>query len=253
MDAERQASPARVRRTQSSRRQDAERRILEAAVKLIGEQGIINTTFEEIGAEARCSRGLPRHYFGSKENLLVRIAKDITDQFMAALQSAEFQKADGLDKVIICLRVYLEAMKRREIARALMFMRAESVIAPAPLREAIEAGNKALFAILADGIREGQATASVRADFDPDTYSGLIGGGIRGITTLYLSDPGTWDFDKVSKVCEEFIQWTRVMLSPVSDTGRLRRLEDENAKLKRLLAEAMLDNAMLKDVASKKW
>jgi len=30
-------------------------------------------------------------------------------------------------------------------------------------------------------------------------------------------------------------------------------LEDENAKLKKLLAEAMLDNAMLKDVASKKW
>lgn len=33
----------------------------------------------------------------------------------------------------------------------------------------------------------------------------------------------------------------------------LKTLEDENAKLKKLLAEAMLDNAMLKDVASKKW
>jgi putative transposase len=30
-------------------------------------------------------------------------------------------------------------------------------------------------------------------------------------------------------------------------------LEDDNARLKKLLAEAMLDNAMLKDVASKKW
>ena len=39
----------------------------------------------------------------------------------------------------------------------------------------------------------------------------------------------------------------------VSDAKRLRALEDENAKLKKLLAEAMLDNAMLKDVASKKW
>jgi hypothetical protein len=33
----------------------------------------------------------------------------------------------------------------------------------------------------------------------------------------------------------------------------LKALEDENAKLKKLLAEAMLDNAMLKDVATKKW
>jgi len=39
----------------------------------------------------------------------------------------------------------------------------------------------------------------------------------------------------------------------VSDSKRLRSLEDENSKLKKLLAEAMLDNAMLKDIAAKKW
>jgi len=39
----------------------------------------------------------------------------------------------------------------------------------------------------------------------------------------------------------------------VSDARRLRALEEENAKLKKLLAEQMLDNAILKDVASKKW
>jgi putative transposase len=39
----------------------------------------------------------------------------------------------------------------------------------------------------------------------------------------------------------------------VSEAKRLKALEDENAKLKKLLAEAMLDNAMLKDVTSKKW
>ncbi len=39
----------------------------------------------------------------------------------------------------------------------------------------------------------------------------------------------------------------------VSDAKRLKALEDENAKLKKLLAEAMLDNAILKDVTSRKW
>ena len=38
-----------------------------------------------------------------------------------------------------------------------------------------------------------------------------------------------------------------------SDAKRLKALEDENAKLKRLLAEAMPGNAMLKDIAAKKW
>jgi len=39
----------------------------------------------------------------------------------------------------------------------------------------------------------------------------------------------------------------------VSDAKRLKALEAENAKLKKLLAEAMLDNAMLKDIATKKF
>jgi putative transposase len=39
----------------------------------------------------------------------------------------------------------------------------------------------------------------------------------------------------------------------VSDARRLRELERENARLKKLLAEAELDKAMLKDVLGKKW
>lgn len=39
----------------------------------------------------------------------------------------------------------------------------------------------------------------------------------------------------------------------VSEAKRLKQLESENGKLKRLLADAMLDNAALKDLLAKKW
>lgn len=39
----------------------------------------------------------------------------------------------------------------------------------------------------------------------------------------------------------------------VSEAKRLKSLEDENTKLKRLLADAMLDNTALKDPLGKKW
>ena len=39
----------------------------------------------------------------------------------------------------------------------------------------------------------------------------------------------------------------------VSDAKRLKVLEDENGKLKKLLAETMLDNAILKDINARKW
>ena len=39
----------------------------------------------------------------------------------------------------------------------------------------------------------------------------------------------------------------------VPDARRLKQLEEENARLKKLLAEAMLDNAGLKDITARKW
>ena len=49
-----------------------------------------------------------------------------------------------------------------------------------------------------------------------------------------------------------FYQWkSKFGGLEVSEARRLRTLEAENARLKKLLAEAMLDNAMLKDVAGK--
>ncbi len=39
----------------------------------------------------------------------------------------------------------------------------------------------------------------------------------------------------------------------ISDARKLKALEEENIKLKKLLAEQIFDNAMLKDVNSKKW
>jgi len=39
----------------------------------------------------------------------------------------------------------------------------------------------------------------------------------------------------------------------VSEARRLRSVEDESRRLKKLLAETMLDDAMLKDIAAKEW
>ena len=66
---------------------------------------------------------------------------------------------------------------------------------------------------------------------------------------------------KTADVCRKhgispatFYQWKAKFGGlEVSEARRLRTLEAENARLKKLLADAMLDNAMLKDVAAKKW
>lgn len=66
---------------------------------------------------------------------------------------------------------------------------------------------------------------------------------------------------KVDDICREygiaqstFYKWkSRFGGMEVNDAKRLRELEAENNRLKKLLAESMLDNATLKDVLSRKW
>jgi putative transposase len=66
---------------------------------------------------------------------------------------------------------------------------------------------------------------------------------------------------KTADVCRKhgtspatFYQWKAKFGGiEVSEARRLRTPEAENASLKKLLADAMLDNAMLKDIAGKKW
>lgn len=66
---------------------------------------------------------------------------------------------------------------------------------------------------------------------------------------------------KVAAICRDlgiaegtFYRWKSVYGGmEVSEAKRLKELESENAKLKRLLADAMLDNSALKEIVSKKW
>lgn len=66
---------------------------------------------------------------------------------------------------------------------------------------------------------------------------------------------------KTAEVCRKhgispatFCQWKAKFGGlEVSEARRPRVLEAENARLKKLLADAMLDNAVLKEVAAKKW
>jgi putative transposase len=51
-----------------------------------------------------------------------------------------------------------------------------------------------------------------------------------------------------------FYRWKKVYAGMgVTEIRRLKQLEDENAKLKRVVADLTLDKAMLQDVLRKKW
>ena len=66
---------------------------------------------------------------------------------------------------------------------------------------------------------------------------------------------------RIEEICRKmgvseptFYRWKKVYAGMgVSEIRRLKQLEDENAKLKRVVADLTLDKAMLQDVLRKKW
>ena len=76
------------------------------------------------------------------------------------------------------------------------------------------------------------------------------------VAALKLAEGGS-----VDEVCRKigisrntFYAWKKKFGGmDVSDARRLKQLEDENRRLKKLVADQALDNQMLKEVLSKKW
>jgi len=74
---------------------------------------------------------------------------------------------------------------------------------------------------------------------------------------LRQADSGT----TIEEICRKmgiseptFYRWKKVYAGMgVTEIRRLKQLEDENAKLKRVVADLTLDKSMLQDVLRKKW
>ena len=77
---------------------------------------------------------------------------------------------------------------------------------------------------------------------------------IIGVLKEHEAGAKTADLARKHGVSEALYNWkAKYGGMDVSEAKRLKQLEDENAKLKKLLAEQMLDAAALRELLSKKW
>jgi putative transposase len=78
---------------------------------------------------------------------------------------------------------------------------------------------------------------------------------IIGVLREHEAGAKTADLARRHGVCEATIYNWKAKYGgmDVSDAKRLKVLEEENARLKKLLAEQMLDAAALRELVSKKW
>jgi AcrR family transcriptional regulator len=196
------AVPAPVRRrTQAERREEAEQRILEAALEIVARRGSVRMTLAEVGEAAGYSRGLPAQRFGNKAGLLRALAASIGTRFATQIRAAP-QREPGLDAIRGNITVYFNRKDSGwTTTRALLVMFTEGFMEGSELRELVAAYNRGALSFFVEQIRHGIEKGEIPADIDPFSTSVLLLGALRGVMMQWLVDP---EID-LSKVCDRML------------------------------------------------
>lgn len=198
------------RRSQAQRRDEAEQRLLAAAVRLVGERGLERITLAQVGEAAGYSRGLPAHYFGGKDGLVVALASHMIENFGRALERTERHRP-GLDRLLGMVGFYLGSARKTPAAtRALFVLLGEGLSNPLVTERLAQLNTRSAKAIEMN-LRAAVAAGEVRRDIDARSQAFLILGSLRGAVGLWLLAPDAVDLRAVRN---EFVASLRLSLVP---------------------------------------
>lgn len=188
----------RPRRSHSERREEAEQRMVEAAVRIVAERGLQDLTLAECGEAAGYSRGLAAHYFGSKEALITAIATRIVRNYTKQLRSSG-RGLSGLTGLLQTISFYIESgSKNLTWLRAFQAVLGSALTHP-PLAVAIAQLNRDSINGFATMIGNAIERGEIRADVNPKAQATLILASLRGVLALWLLDAEHVDLDAARK------------------------------------------------------
>jgi AcrR family transcriptional regulator len=196
------------RLTQADRSALSERRILEAAVALMGERGYEKTTLAAIGEAAGYSRGLATHLFGSKADLFAQVIRWISEKMRREVEPA-LRERGGVDALIAFGNAHRRFGDRNPaMTRALYVLWFQSLIADSPMRDAaiedLLGHRDRIRRILEQGI----AAGTVRADADANAEAIQFCGALFGLGLQRLIDPAGFPTEDMHRRFKEQLETT---------------------------------------------
>ncbi|WP_317928476.1 TetR/AcrR family transcriptional regulator [Halioxenophilus sp. WMMB6] len=161
------SKPVKKKLTQSERVALSDEKMFEAAIALIIEQGVNNTTLKEVGERAGFSRGMAHYRFGSKENLLVELISTSNHHWRNNLTQYVTQK-DGLNAVMGALEAFeMQLLNLADETRALYILWFESVGHDSSVRDRLSQIHAHYRDDISQWIAEGIEEQTIRADVNP--------------------------------------------------------------------------------------
>jgi AcrR family transcriptional regulator len=195
------------RRKQADRREEAEAKLMHCAIQLIAKKGFDGFRLAEVGEAAGYSRGLPVHYFGTKDNLLICISTYLIQSYYDTL-AKQPEATRGLPRLEQMIRHYAATPVTPRL-RALGIIIAHARVVPS-LYKVIKQLNANGLDRLEEELHAGIEAGNIRADIDCNRIARMIYAYLRGQLTFLVMDS---KFGTVA-VTEEFITMLSTGLRP---------------------------------------
>ena len=145
-------------------------RILEAAARCFAKHGFARTRVEDVAAEARVSRALVHHHFGSKEELAQQVQQHMLEEWTAAVDRAIASAPTAGDALGAWLRVNLSDTRQRPLLHAILADAALLASFEDAARRSMAEWREKLVALLQGGVARGE----FRADLDVESTAEVL-------------------------------------------------------------------------------
>lgn len=177
-----------TRRTQAQRREEAELRILEAAVEIIAARGLDALTLADAGTAAGFSKNLPIHYFNTKTELVAAVAKYILDLY--AERAAESTAGlDGLEKLFAAIAFYFEFPLRNSTMVRAYHVVLNSAVSNGDIRPLVERIHRSAVNEIYEALSHSPRVGGGKPSADLRTQSALTNAILLGAVAQWLVDP----------------------------------------------------------------
>lgn len=174
------------KRTQTERRAEAEQSLFEAGVHLASERGFDGFSLAELGHKAGYSRGLPAHYFGSKENFQKNLIYFIITEFKNRQVAPQPNK--GISAIANTIEQAFEAPNKDTIyARILLILLSDKSGKFQSFAELADFRKRTISGIERD-IQQGVQDGYIRKTVNPNLISLILIETICNVIQLTLND-----------------------------------------------------------------
>lgn len=199
------------RRTQAERTALSDKRMFEAAIKLINERGTAQTTLKEIGEMAGYSRGLAHSRFGSKAGFFSHLFSCFDSRWNTHLEEYVDGKT-GIEAVVSILHAVQDFLAvEGTYTRAMYILCYESLGRDSDIREKLVDNHRTYRDNFSHWIRSGIQSGEIAEEINPDLFGLSLNSFIFGTIYQWLVKPDELDLTAIFEDYEKTVR--RVLLA----------------------------------------